>query len=75
MSGRLPPEMLRILRELDVDSVREDFVAFVGEPPDAILASLHKARLMHRKPFTRAELSASANWLHEHGYELPGGEA
>jgi hypothetical protein len=70
----LDSERHRILRTLDVEAVRKEFVETVGQPvqDDTILASLHKARIYAGRAFSRAERERSASWLIEHGYEVPG---
>lgn len=71
------PRIYRILKNLDVDAVRADFIRQVGPPVnepgkgDPILASLHKARVMAGRTFSRSERELSRNWLQQNGYSQP----
>ncbi len=70
---KLTAEGLRILKELDVDSALKVVAAdgFIPDTREIALAGLHKARLIHKKPFTKKELKASREWLIDNNYEVP----
>lgn len=70
---KLDPERRRILINLDVEAVRERFVVMVGPParPNAIEASLHRARVLAGRAIPRALRELSKVWLRDNGYSVP----
>ena len=74
---RIDPDRYRMLKTLDVEAARPEFVALVGEPimePGKgcpILAALHKARVKAGRSFTSEERAVSRAWLNANGYLDP----
>ena len=63
---RLSKEKHRILRELDVGAAMKDVARkFIPDDEEIALAGLHRARILMRRAFTKAEVAASRKWLEE----------
>lgn len=66
-------EMLRILKELDVDSALKDVAekGFLPDTREIALAGLHKARIKASNHFSESDIHYSISWLMDHNYDIP----